>query len=152
MEDVLKEDLLLLSCFAGSCVVLLVTLQFRRFRRVVAVLAPVFSALAAMGLFAWLRGGQLHIMHLMMAILVIGLSVDYGIFVVCNALGRSTVVTGLAVSICAASSLLGFGMLAFASHPVLHSIGVTVLVGIGAAWPAALWVSPALLKGKGRFE
>jgi len=59
--------------------------------------------------------------------------------------------SALAVSLCALSTLIGFGVLAFAEHPALHALGITVLVGIGAAWPVALLVSPAFLTiGKGR--
>ncbi len=146
MEKALKADIFSLSLLAGGIVFALVLLQFRSLRRVVAVFAPVLSALAAIAIFCWLTGGALNMMHLIMAILVIGLSVDYGIFRVCMAGSKAVnTVTAFALSICAASSLIGFGTLAFASHPVLHSIGVTVLVGIGASWPAALWITPALL-------
>jgi hypothetical protein len=81
-----------------------------------------------------------------MGIMVIGLSVDYGIFVVCSRLQEGVESAHLAVSICAASSLIGFGVLSFAHHPALNSLGITVLVGIGVAWPVALAVSPHLLQ------
>jgi uncharacterized protein len=81
-----------------------------------------------------------------MSIMVIGLSVDYGIFIVCSKLEGHSDISFFAVSICAASSLIGFGVLAFAQHPALHSLGVTVLVGIGAAWPTAMLVSPVILR------
>jgi hypothetical protein len=84
-------------------------------------------------------------MHALMGIMVIGLSVDYGIF---TARSCQTGVDGqafLAVSICAVSTLSGFGVLGFAAHPALHALGVTVLVGIGAAWPTALFITPVLL-------
>lgn len=89
-------------------------------------------------------------MHLIMGIMVIGLSVDYGIFVACSRLTGDTGTASMAVSICACSSLIGFGVLAFAHHPALHSLGITVLVGIGAAWPVALFVSPFLIKKESR--
>ena len=40
------------------------------------------------------------------------------------------------------------GALVMARHPSLHSIGVTVLLGISAAIPAALFVIPALYQKK----
>ena len=144
VERLLKKDIMLLSATAGLCVTLLVAFQFRNPRRVAAVLAPVLSALAAMSLFCFLTGGELNMMHLIMGIMVIGLSVDYGIFVVCSKRRGDGSTALTAVSICAASSLIGFGVLAFASHPALHSLGMTVLIGIGASWPAALLVSPYL--------
>jgi uncharacterized protein len=80
-----------------------------------------------------------------MGILVIGISVDYGIFIVCSCLAKVSTISRSAVSICAVSTLFGFGVLGFAAHPALYSLGMTVLVGIGVAWPTALLVSPVLL-------
>ena len=146
VEQLLRRDILTLSLVAGCVIVLLVTMQFRRFATVIAVLAPVVSALSAMAVFCFLSDGELNMMHLIMGIMVIGLSVDYGIFIVCARLSPRQKTAGAAVSICAASSLVGFGVLAFAHHPALHSLGITVLVGIGAAWPVAIFVSPCLLE------
>lgn len=149
VERLLRLDVLFLSSIAGIVIVLLVVLQFRNVWATVGVLAPVLSALSAMSIFCWVTDGQLNMMHLIMGIMVIGLSVDYGIFTVCSRLSSSSGKTGSttarAVSICAASSLVGFGVLVFAQHPALHALGVTVMVGIGVAWPTALYVSPLFL-------
>lgn len=146
VERLLRKDIALLSLLAGSAIVLLVSIQFRKIDATLAVLAPVLSALAAMSVFCWLTNGELNMMHVIMGIMVIGLSVDYGIFVVCSRHDNHVTSSAIAVSICAASSLIGFGVLAFAGHPALHSLGITVLVGIGVAWPVALIVSPAFLR------
>jgi predicted exporter len=146
VEHLLRKDIALLSLLAGSAIVLLVILQFRKLDATLAVLAPVLSALAAMSVFCWLTNGELNMMHIIMGIMVIGLSVDYGIFVVCSRYDDHVTSSAIAVSVCATSSLIGFGVLAFARHPALHSLGITVLVGIGVAWPVALIVSPAFLR------
>ncbi|WP_457577892.1 MMPL family transporter [Desulfomarina sp.] len=146
VEQSLEKDMMTLCLAAGCGVIILVGLQFRRFDGMLAVLAPVLSALSAMSIFCFLTGVELNMMHLIMGIMVIGLSVDYGIFVVCAHREKQYGTTLKAVSICAASSLIGFGVLAFAAHPALHALGITVLVGIGTAWPVALFVSPTLLQ------
>jgi hypothetical protein len=145
VEADLKDDILRLFSLAALLVLAICTLFFRRFRPVIAVLAPVTSSLAAMALFAALTGGELNIMHALMGIMVIGLSVDYGIFIVNSCLTGADGRAFMAVSICAISTLSGFGVLGFAVHPALHALGVTVLVGIGAAWPTALFITPVLL-------
>lgn len=153
VERLLKHDIVSLSLTAALAIALLVSLQFRNLRAVLAVLAPVLAALAAMLLYCRFADGQLNMMHLIMGIMVIGLCVDYGIFIVCACQRAETVGSARAVTICALSTLIGFGVLAFATHPALHALGVTVLVGIGASLPTALLVSPALLalgKGGGR--
>jgi predicted RND superfamily exporter protein len=152
VEQSLKKDMMTLCLAAGCGVILLVWLQFRRFDGMLAVLAPVLSALSAMSIFCFFTGVELNMMHLIMGIMVIGLSVDYGIFVVCGRREKQHGTTSKAVSICAASSLIGFGVLAFAAHPALCALGTTVLVGIGTAWPVALVVSPTLLEfGEQRY-
>jgi predicted exporter len=85
-------------------------------------------------------------MHVLMGIMVIGLSVDYGVFIVNTHGGEVSKITRLSVTVCALSSLIGFGVLAFAKHPALHALGATVLYGISAALPTALWVAPILLE------
>lgn len=150
VEKLLRKDIVFLSFAASVIIVFLTVVIFKQIKAIVGVLAPVASALASMSLFSFLSSGELNMMHLLMGIMVIGLSVDYGIFVVCSCTGHIINVSSFAVSVCAASSLLGFGVLAFADHPALHSLGVTVLAGIGAAWPTAIWVSPAILNMTGR--
>ncbi|WP_049785060.1 MMPL family transporter [Desulfotalea psychrophila] len=144
VEGLLKKNILFLSGLAGIFVLALVSIQFRNVAAIIAVLAPVLAALAGMLVFCWIMGYTLNMMHLIMGIMVIGLAVDYGIFAVCSRLKQSLQGTEKAISICAASSLIGFGVLAFSSHPALHSLGITVLVGIGIGWPVALVVSPYL--------
>ncbi len=145
VEEKLRHDVVFLSIAALITVTLIVFWQFRNLLAVFAVLAPVSSALSAMAVFSGLSGGELNMMHLIMGVMVIGLSVDYGIFMACNRLDPGQESSAFAVSVCAASSLIGFGVLAFALHPALRSLGSTVLVGIGAAWPTALFVTPLLL-------
>lgn len=145
VEEYLKADIVKLSGLAGLLVILICAVFFRRVPAVVAALAPVLSALAAMSLFSFVTGGSLNIMHLLMGIMVIGLSVDYGIFIVRAFDHKMDSRVFGAVSICALSTLTGFGVLAFAEHPALCALGTTVLVGIGAAWPTALFLSPAIM-------
>ena len=151
VERALRHDILFLSAAAGLVIVILAVIQFKDPVFVLAVLAPVFSALSAMTIFSYLSTGELNMMHLIMGIMVIGLSVDYGIFTVCACQEKQHRSSAFAVSICAASSLIGFGVLAFAHHPALHALGVTVLAGIGVAWPTALLVSPLILSYKERI-
>ncbi len=145
VEEHMRHDISFLSAAAGVAIFLLVFLQFRKLIPTFAVLAPVLTALSAMAIFCYLTNKDLNMMHLIMGIMVIGLSVDYGIFVVCSRQSGSDGSAPVAVSICAASSLVGFGVLACASHPALFALGTTVLVGIGVAWPTAILVSPAIL-------
>lgn len=146
VEQLLQKDVIKLATTAAIFVFLLTVLFFRRIGPVLAALAPVCSALASMVLFAYITNQQLNLMHVLMGLMVIGLSVDYGIFSVCVNEGTVSGTTRKAISTCAISTCIGFGVLAFASHPALKAIGITVLVSISIAWPTALYVTPAILK------
>ena len=145
IEILLRRDLTRLSIAAGILIVCLVWFFFRRPMPVLAALAPVLSALSSMVIFNYLCNKDINLMHILIGIMVIGISVDYGIFVVCTCQRAISKTTFFAVSMCAVSTLSGFGVLTLAEHPALHTLGATVLVGIGAAWPTALWITPVIL-------
>ncbi|RKX58801.1 MAG: hypothetical protein DRP37_07500 [Thermodesulfobacteriota bacterium] len=147
IETLVRHDVTRLSIAAGILIVCLMWFFFRRPMPVLAALAPVLSALSSMAIFNYLCNKDINLMHILIGIMVIGISVDYGIFVVCAFQRAISKTTFFAVSMCAVSTLSGFGVLTLAEHPALHTLGATVLVGIGAAWPTALWVTPIILKG-----
>jgi uncharacterized protein len=149
VEFLLRRDISSL-CLAAAIVTIMITMiSFPSPRAIAASLAPVASALSAMSLYSFISGSALNMMHLLMGIMVIGISVDYGIFVVCASREKVATISRFAISLCAVSTLFGFGVLAFAEHPALQSLGVTVLVGIGGAWPTALLISPIILGNTG---
>jgi len=125
---------------------LLLVILFRRPRPVLTAAVPVLSGLVIMfGVMASI-GMHFNLFNVIATILVIGLGIDYGIFMVCRLRDGLDRATDRAVLVSGLTTLAGFGALALARHPALHSIGVTVLLGIGAALPAALWVIPALYR------
>ena len=131
---------------ALAAVTLLLVILFRRPRPVIAAAVPVLSGMLVMfGLMA-LFGLSFNLFNVIASILVIGLGIDYGIFMVCRLRDGLDRATDRAVLVSGLTTLAGFGALALAQHPALHSIGVTVLLGIGAALPAALLVIPALYR------
>ena len=128
----------------SALVLALLLLLFRNLRRVMLVLVPVVTGvictLGAMGLF----GMEFNIFNIAATILIIGLCVDYGIFMVCRITEGSDRIANRAVLVSGLTTLAGLGALALARHPSMHSIGITVLLGIGTGIPAALLVIPAL--------
>lgn len=78
-------------------------------------------------------GTALSVFHVIALLLVVGLSIDYGVF----ARPGERAGTG-SVTICAASSALAFGLLATADIPLLRAIGLTVACGTILAWGLAM--------------
>ncbi len=127
-------------------VLALVIVLFRKPSRIMLVLVPVITGLVCMLGIMGMLGIEFNIFNIAATILVIGLCVDYGIFMVCRLTEGSNHAAGRAVLVSGLTTLAGLGSLALAKHPSMHSIGITVLLGIGAGISAALLVIPALCR------
>jgi predicted exporter len=142
------EDFTEFIAKASVVVCLLLGLLFRDIKKVLLALIPVVSGLLfVFGVMGGLGMG-FNLFNVVAAILIIGLGVDYGILVVCKISEGSNLATEKAVFVSGLTTLAGFGALVMARHPALHSIGLTVLLGIAAAIPSALFVIPALYQKK----
>ena len=134
---------------SGIALVMILGVAFllmRNIRMSLAALLP--AACGVLWLFAFmaLNGMALNIANMIAGIVVIGLCIDYGIFMV-HGWAKSPEVlhsTRSAVILSAVSTLIGAGVLVFARHPALFSIGVTLVIGIAAGFLAALFGVPGL--------
>jgi predicted exporter len=142
----IERDFSRFILYAGLVVIGLLAVLFRRPVKILAALVPVVTGLVMMFGIMGMLGLTFNLFNIIAAILVIGLGVDYGIFMVHRQEEGVDRATGQAVLVSGLTTLAGFGALVLARHPALHSIGITVLLGIGTAIPAALWVIPALGK------
>ncbi|MEO1935079.1 MAG: MMPL family transporter, partial [Myxococcales bacterium] len=116
----------------GSVLVLLILLiRYRNIRRAsLAFLPPGMAALATLGLFG-LIGTPVSIVSAISLIVVLGMGVDYGIFAVDTTDHHDRAgITMAGLMISCLTSLFVFGLLSFASQPVLRSIGLTTGIGV----------------------
>jgi uncharacterized protein len=128
---------------ASLVILVFLVLLFRRPGKVFCAMIPVITGLLFMsGVMGW-KGIEFNLFNIIATILVIGLSVDLGIFMVSRISDGDEANTGLAVLLGGMTSLVGMGALSLARHPALYSIGITVLLGMCGAIPAALLVIPA---------
>jgi predicted exporter len=96
-------------------------------------LAPTaLASLLTLALLA-LCGQVLQLFHILPLLILLGLGVDYGIFMLERPSKRETR-PFLSVTLAAASTLLSFGLLALSSTPALHAFGLTLLFGVFLAW------------------
>jgi predicted exporter len=123
----------------------LVIVLFRKPSHIMLVLVPVITGIICMLGIMGMLAIEFNVFNIAATILVIGLCVDYGIFMVCKLTGDSHHATSQAVLVSGLTTLAGLGALALARHPSMYSIGITVLLGIGAGIPAALFVIPAMI-------
>ncbi len=123
-------------------VMLMLTLHFG-FRACLGILsAPVIAGMLALGALAAL-GGPLNLFNVVAVILVLGVGIDFTLFLAKTRGERST--TMLAITLSMLTTMLSFGLLATSSTHAISAFGLTVLIGIGAAWLLAPLAVPAEL-------
>ncbi len=120
----------------GAYLVVFLVLLPRYKGRTWRVLAP--TALGSIATLAFLgfAGQSLTLFHVLALMLLLGVGVDYGIF-----MQEETEHAGdapwLAVGLSAASAILAFGLLGLSGTPALQAFGMTMLVGTTLVWFAA---------------
>nr|WP_307720791.1 MMPL family transporter [Pseudoduganella lutea] len=123
---------------AAYCVVFVLLLP--RYRgRAWRVIAP--TALASVATLAILgyAGQNLQLFHVLALMLLLGVGVDYGIFMQeesVKSAGRKDATPWLAVGLSAANTLLAFGLLGLSNTPALQAFGLTMLLGTLLVWLA----------------
>jgi predicted exporter len=102
-------------------------------RRTWRVLAP--TALASLATLALLgmAGQNLQLFHVLALMLLLGIGVDYGIFLHEHP-SRRDAIAWLAVGLSALSTLLSFGLLSLSKTPALQAFGMTMLIGTTTVW------------------
>lgn len=95
------------------------------------VAAPTLLALLLTPAVFGYLGAPLTLFHLMALVLVLGVGVNYAIFLHEGGVRLAATLAGVALS--AATTLLSFGLLAFSSMAALSGFGATLMVGVGIA-------------------
>ncbi|HTA95595.1 MAG TPA: 1-acyl-sn-glycerol-3-phosphate acyltransferase, partial [Verrucomicrobiae bacterium] len=115
---------------------------------VFATLLPIgFGLLWTLGLMG-LLGLPINVMNCVFVIFVIGMGEDYSVFLATSKLDEwhghppRIHATSASVMISALTTIFGFAVLIFAKHPVLFSMGTTVLLGMACAFAATLVITP----------
>lgn len=116
----------------GALLLVLLVLKLRyAWRDCLLLLTPTLLAIGVtLGMFGY-AGMALTLFHLMGMMLVLGIGVNYSIFLREGGVNAAATLAGVALS--AGTTLLSFGLLAFSSMPALSGFGLTLLLGIGVA-------------------
>src|SRR5882724_11405097 len=129
----------------GAYVVILALLIWRyRLRGFIVMLPPVLSACITVG-FLGLLGQTFHLLHCLSLLLVLGMGVDYAIFLA-ESDPASEPTTFLALTLATVTTILSFGLLSFSSQAALRAIGFPTFVGIFWVW----LLSPLAMCGRVR--
>lgn len=116
---------------AVGIVVVFAVLAVRYRRQAWRVITPTLLAgVLTVALLGWL-GQPLQLFNVLALMLLLGMGIDYGIFLVEH---RGDASAWLAVCVGAASTWLSFGLLGLSATPALRAFGLTLLFGIGLVW------------------
>ena len=105
-----------------------------QFRQTLWLVLTVTSALTATVAVVTALHGSLTVIHLVALLLVLGLGLDYALFLSRTESLSERRATDRGVLACAASTTLAFGILAGSSIPVLKFLGLTVAAGSAASF------------------
>jgi len=149
-ELLVRRELPRLVWIALAIVTAYLILHFRDLADSTLAILPTLFSFACLLAFMRISGQKLNMINLIAFPLLIGIDVDYGIFLVSAArrreirsLSREELATRIApaaaaVLLCAAATFLGFGSLAFTSVPAAQSLGFAVAVGVASCAASAL--------------
>jgi predicted exporter len=142
----IANEVLFLSVIAAVLILILTFLLLKNFKLTLISLVSVASAIIAVtGVFS-IFNLPMNAAALIASMVVVGLCIDYGVFMLYSY--QHTLQTGTvkAVWVSAATTLIGASSLLFASHPVLFSIGLTLVSGLLAGFVASQFIVPALYR------
>ena len=114
--------LVIAYCLIG----LLLICRFKKLSALWLLAVPLFSSSLIVVLF-FVAGNTLNLFHIMALFLVLGLGMDYSIFV--KEMRKNLSITHHSIFLSAITSLLSFGLLALSSIPVVSAFGITLLLG-----------------------
>jgi predicted exporter len=138
--------------FVGLGAGLVLVLLWLHYRSLAATAIALLPALLACGTTAGLislAGLPLNLVNLFGLLLILGMGVDYGVFLAESARQREPVgATAVGLLLSCTTSVLGLGLLSLSSNPGLRSLGVTTAVGV----ISSLLLGPAVLAVLGRRE
>ncbi len=133
-SDALYQDyrtrVLKVALLGAAAIALLLATALRSLRRAWEVLAPLAAAVIVTVAILIAGGDRLNIFHVVALLLVIGVGSNYTLFFERrNMVNASPERTVTALFFCNLSTVIGFGVIGFASTPVLSAIGSTVAIG-----------------------
>lgn len=143
----LRESALQYLLLALSFIALLLLYQYRLKKSLYLIAIPLMSLCGSL-LLLMLFNIPLSLFHVMALFLVLGLGIDYVVFVAemtsANLENANDGDFFPAIVLSSVTNLLSFGLLALSSMPAVNAFGITLLFGctlnlLGAIWLVAIW-------------
>ena len=108
----------------------ILTVALADWHRALAIARTTGAAVGLTTIFLTLLGGTLGIFQIAALTLVVGIGIDYGLFLNRTEESEARVAHCRSIALCAGSTLIAFSTMAFSSVKLLHEIGLTVTLGV----------------------
>ncbi len=146
LSDAISHEIIFLSVIAVLLLPFITVMLLKDIRLTILALIPVFISVAvSLGVLS-VTGISLNAPCIIAIMLLIGLCSDYGIFMVYKCRYGHNTGTVTAVFLAALSTMIGTGVLLFAKHPVLFSIGITLFTGLLAGFLSSVIAVPSIYR------
>ena len=147
LVDFEKKAVILIFIALILIMIILFVVYKNIFCGLLAILPPLMAVLSCIAT-ATFTGRGVNIMHITSSIILIGIGVDYGIYVTTafkhNYSDKEKNMTYQSILICALTTLAGFGVLTFSSNQAVFSLGSGMFAGIVTAFLTSYLVIPFL--------
>jgi predicted exporter len=138
------KEIRILAPLAFLFNVLLAWLFFKDWKYTLISLVPLVTGVVwFVGIMSFLKI-PLNVINIVASIVSTGVIVDYGLGITYQYRHKLRTGTIIAVSLSAATNIIGTGALLFAKHPALHSTGVAMFICIITGYLSAILVVPPL--------
>lgn len=124
-----RQVITIMLVAAYIAVLLLLTLRYKR-KAIYILLAPFMATVVTVALLS-LLGIALNIFCVLALLLVLGIGLDYGIFLKESKCSKESL---FAVVLSCYTTICSFGFLSMSNTPVLKFFGLTLLIGIISVW------------------
>ena len=156
--DLLKRDAVLTLIVSATIILLLLFVMERSYTHGLLVFTPLSLGLIwTMGTLGWL-GIPLSVATVGLSSMILGLGVEYGVFVLSryneeraksinqvDSMKTTVHAIGTAIIGSGTTTIVGFGVLSFATVPMIQHLGQTLALGIAYCLLAALFVNPIFI-------
>ncbi|HEV2613443.1 MAG TPA: MMPL family transporter [Gammaproteobacteria bacterium] len=115
----------ILGAYGAILILLFTRYRFKAWR---VLMPPALASLSTLAIFGFL-GIPLELFHVLALMLILGLGVDYGIFLQEQSRLPNNQ-AWLTIGLSAISALLSFGLLGLSQTPPLHAFGLTMFLGL----------------------
>lgn len=149
VDDLVKGfmyDIIEKSLYGLVLIVVVLLLALRSIRRTLTVILPVVFAITFTLSLLVLMGESLSLFHWVSMLLVLGIGIDYGLFMSRQESDADKCNTLHSLLVCVVSTTAVFMIISFSDILVLHAVGSTVAIGVFASFVFSVFFSLPVYK------